>query len=64
MATTAACCPLSSFGAGFGRGSSVSACCSPFRRYRFPTRDTSRGYPPTAIAVARTVWPASSKSST
>ncbi len=40
-----------------GRGLSVSACSSPPSRYRFPTRETSRGYPPTATAVALTEKP-------
>ena len=31
------------------------------RRYRLPTRDISRGYPPTTAAVPRTVLPPSEK---
>ena len=63
-ATTAASWLLSSLRSGFGRGSSLSACCRPPARYRFATREISRGYPPTAIAVPRTVCPSSSSSST
>lgn len=63
-ATTAASWLLSSLWSGFGRASSDSACCRPPARYRFPTREISRGYPPTAIAVPRTVCSPSSSRST
>jgi hypothetical protein len=63
-ATTAASWLLSSLCSGFGRGSSLSACCNPLFRYRLATRDISRGYPPTAIAVPRTVCPPSRSRST
>jgi hypothetical protein len=57
MATTAATWVLSKSLFGFGRGSSESAASNPWAKYRLPTRETSRGYPPTAVAAERTEKP-------
>ncbi len=62
-ATTAASSTLSSLRAPPGRGSSRSAACSPSARNRVSTRPTSRWYPPTAAAAARTDRPESRCSS-
>jgi hypothetical protein len=64
MATTAAAWVLSKSLFGLGRGSSESAASKPRARYRLPTRETSRGYPPTAFAAARTENPSWSKNKT
>ena len=56
-ATTAACAALSSIGPGPGWRSSLSANDSPPSAYRRATRVTSRVYPPTALAVARSDIP-------
>ena len=64
MATTAATWVSSKSRFGLGRGSSESAASSPLATYRFPTRETSRGYPPTAVAADRTENPSSSRNST
>lgn len=57
MATTAATWVLSKSLFGLGRASSESAASNPLARNRLPTRETSRGYPPTAFAVERTENP-------
>jgi hypothetical protein len=60
IATIAASCVLSSLRClrpGLAR--SVNAASMPSARYLFPTRDTSRGYPPTSLAVSRTEMPSS-----